>query len=399
MKYNHQPKQIHKTLIWGGWYGSRNIGDSAILLGIKEIYSNINFKQQYELCAISIYPTYTNSHGVKAIKALKKYDFFNFTKIINILREFLAADRVIVSGGTPIFDHGHIVRFFYLSISYIFKKEVIFLGIGVKKIKPSFLKKYLNFFLNNSRHITVRDKGSLRNINSLYQGNKIQLTADSAFLVKNYPDTETKKLFERYGIQHTSNNLVVAPRLMSELSKDLYLEEKMVKSSIGVAVQKISEVINNVSHKFDKIYIFSMHYYGIDSDRPLILEIIKNLDKNTLSKTLHIDEELTVNQALNLFSSANVTFGMRLHALLLSASMGTPIVGLAYEEKVQELFEMLKIKNSVFPLFDFDEKVVASQILYSIQENEELSKDLTIIKKELTKRILRVASEHMSIKN
>ena len=78
MKYNHQPKNIHKTLIWGGWYGSRNIGDSAILLGIKELYKITNMNKNYELSAITIYPNFTNTHGVSSIDAIRKYDFLNF---------------------------------------------------------------------------------------------------------------------------------------------------------------------------------------------------------------------------------------------------------------------------------------------------------------------------------
>ena len=114
MKYNHQPKNIHNTLIWGGWYGSRNIGDSAILLGIKELYKITNMNKNYELSAITINPNFTNTHGVSSIDAIRKYDFLNLFKIIKLINAFRKTDRVIVSGGTPIFNHGHLIRFFYL---------------------------------------------------------------------------------------------------------------------------------------------------------------------------------------------------------------------------------------------------------------------------------------------
>ena len=38
----HRPTHVPSFLVWGGWYGSRNIGDDAILLGLKELIQRVN---------------------------------------------------------------------------------------------------------------------------------------------------------------------------------------------------------------------------------------------------------------------------------------------------------------------------------------------------------------------
>ncbi len=94
-----------------------------------------------------------------------------------------------------------------------------------------------------------------------------------------------------------------------------------------------------------------MHYYGADGDIPLCRSIMERLNS---SNALLLEEELRPGTALRLFHNADAVLAMRLHAALLAASMNTPLVAIAYEQKVTDLMERLEIGQFCANLFSLD---------------------------------------------
>ena len=381
----HRPKNIHRTLVWGGWYGSRNIGDTAILLGIKELYKQINGDRHYYLRYLSTDPDYTNTHGVTGARALLKSDIVKPWNFIRLFNEFRTVDRVIISGGTPIFDFSHAIRSLYMKLPILLGKPFILFGAGVKPINSSWGKRYIPKALNRADYVSVRDSGSLDILKGLGVESTVK-TADSAFFAPSCERDALEKVLNRHNIKWDEKLLVVAPRLMSADKKRLYLDEDMGEDVVSQTPKKMAEAIDAVSSKFDKVVFMAMHYYGPDSDYELIKETIGY----TKSKNVvFIEEELRPEVGIGLFQHAHLTFAMRLHALLLSASMYTPMVGIAYEQKVKDLFKRLKIEENVVDLFDFSAEqlieVLNNAYAKRDQQHKHLEKRVTSLRELVLK--------------
>ena len=368
----HRPKKIHRTLVWGGWYGSRNIGDTAILLGIRELYSQINQGKHYYLRYLSTDPDYTNTNGVTGARALLKSDILKPWNFIRLFNEFRTVDRVIISGGTPIFDFSHAIRSLYMRLPVLLGKPFILFGAGVKPINSSYGKRYIPSVLNKARYVSVRDEGSYNILKGLGV-NGVVKTADSAFFAPHSSREALEEVLNRHKIKWDDKLLVVAPRLMSADKKRLYLDEDMGSDVVSETPKKMADAIDAIADKFDKVVFMAMHYYGPDSD----VELIKETIGYTKSKNvMFLSEELRPDVGIALLKHAHLTFAMRLHALLLSASMYTPMVGIAYETKVKDLFKRLKLEENVVDLFDFDTEELTNTLLNALKKRDQQHKHL-----------------------
>jgi polysaccharide pyruvyl transferase WcaK-like protein len=378
--------------VWGGWYGSRNIGDTAILLGIRELYKKINAGKHYYIGFLSTDVDYTSTNGVSGKQALVKSDLLKPWKYGRLIQVFNEADRVIISGGTPIFDFSHKIRTFYFLLPVMLKKPFILFGAGVKPIKSWYGRKYIPFTLKRAEYVSTRDDGSTEILKDM--GVDTAKTADSAFFAPAASRETLDPVLEKYGIKWGEKILVVAPRLMSPDKKRLYLDEDMGKDVITETPKKIAKAIDNVAGKFDKVVFMAMHYYGPDSDYELIKETMA-LTKT--KKKVFIEEELRAEIAIALFKHARIVLAMRLHALLLSASMCTPMVGVAYEQKVQDLFKRLEMEPYVTDMFTFSAKDLTTILEDADKNHAKLSKHLEKRVTQLRELILKDARKVLRI--
>ena len=90
-----------KILIYGGWFGSRNLGDEAILQGVAKLIKKR--LPDAELTALSIDPEYTMAQsGVNAEKIESPRTLLrNRDRYLELFR---AADVHLLTGGTPFYD-------------------------------------------------------------------------------------------------------------------------------------------------------------------------------------------------------------------------------------------------------------------------------------------------------
>ena len=395
MSESHQPKHIPSILIWGGWYGSRNIGDSAILLGLKELIRSANDGKEISIKVLSTDPDYTRTHGVIAEHAVTKSDIFRIRPWFHIFSIFKNSDRVIISGGTPIFDFSHAIRTLYFFLPIIYKKTFTFFGIGVKPINSWYGKRYIPYVLKKSSHISVRDEGSKDVLKGLgLSDEKIHLTADSALFAKPAPQDEVNQILKQYHVNDSESILVVAPRVLSSNKKILYLQEDMGSELIQSTPQKISKAIDSISHRFDKIVFLAMHYSGPDSDIPLIKDILNLCTSNNI---VFLNQELRPNIAIGIFKVAKLVLSMRLHALVLSSSVGTPIVGISYEQKVTEFLKRINLKNYCVNLFLFSTDDLITKLNQALDNEESIRMHLKQRIEFLKKSILADAKNTLKI--
>lgn len=380
----HRPKHVPAFLIWGGWYGSRNIGDDAILLGLKELIQRVNRGHDLYIRALTTDTDQTASLGVTGEPALVKPEAIRPWAWARIVRTFARADRVIVSGGTPVFDSSHAIRTLYLLLPVLLRKPFVVFGAGVKPLKSAYGRRVVPAFLRRARFVSVRDEDSRRILSELGVPS-VQLTADSAFFAQPATESSVDALLAEYGVGPKESLLVVSPRLLSPERKRLYLQEEMDDALIRDTPGKLAQTIDRVASRFDRVLIMAMHFHGPDSDVP----IMKAIQAQVAAKNvLVIDRELTPDVAIALFRRARLVLAVRLHALLLSASMGTPIVGVAYEQKVRSLFGVLGLDQYCLDLFRLDADALVASAEQALRNEQDVRMHLRARVAALRERVL-----------
>lgn len=370
------------------------MGDSAILLGIKQLVSRVNSTTDaYYIAALSTDVDYTATHGVTGVPALLKSDLVKPWRWLALAREFKKADLIVVSGGTPIFDYSHLVRTAYFALPILLRKPFIFFGIGVKPIESWYGRWYIHAALNRATHVSVRDRGSKVILEELGVRNVV-LTADSAFFAERGADADLDALLDRHGIGRDERIFVVAPRLMSNERKALYLDREMDPELVRTATSALAEAIDELAPEFDRVVLAAMHYYGRDSDIPLCRAL---LDETRAPNIILIAEELRPELAISLLDRGEVVLAMRLHAALLAASMSSPVVAIAYEQKVTDLLERLDLQHYCIDLFTMDSRTLVDRVREALERAGEIEASLNRRTQHLRDLILEQATNYLRI--
>lgn len=389
----HRPAHVPSILIWGGWYGSRNIGDDAILLGLKEIIQQVNHGADLYIRALSTDPDQTSAFGVTGEKALVKSEMFQPFAWLRVLRIFARVDRVVVSGGTPIFDSSHAIRTLYLSLPLLFRTPFVVVGAGVKPLRSRYGRWSVRALLRRARYISVRDEDSARILGELGIPG-VRLTADSAFFAQPAPPDVLDRVLQSHGIGPRESLIVVAPRLLSKERKRLYLEEDMDDGLIERTPATIAAAIDRLASRADRVVLMAMHFHGPDSDVPHIRRVMSLV---TAGNVTFLDRELSPAVAIALFRRARLVLAVRLHALLLAASMGTPVVGVAYEQKVRSLFGVLGLESYCHDLFHLDATALAESAMRALDEEQAIRRHLGVRVAALRERVLASAHEALAM--
>ena len=165
-------------IVVSGYYGSRNAGDEAMLAAMIEVLSELDPK--LHITVISADPEDTERrHGVKAIPWL------GFGAIWSAIRE---ADLVI-SGGGSLLQNVTSGRSLYYYLSVIFlarllRKPVMLYAQGIGPVCGRFPRWLMTTVSQKVSQITVRDYGSLKELESLAVTRPpVEVTADPVLAI------------------------------------------------------------------------------------------------------------------------------------------------------------------------------------------------------------------------
>ena len=183
---NAERKKNDYDIIISGYYGFDNIGDDAMLKGIVE---NLRLKRPgARLAILSKAPVRT--------ALTYRVNTFNRLNILDATRVMRPA-RLFIHGGGNIVQDSTSTRslFFYLTITMLAKimhTKVMFFGNGFGPLIKPFNRRVSGRVLNHADVITVREKLSLGELESLSVDKPIiRLTADPALLVSQVAPAET----------------------------------------------------------------------------------------------------------------------------------------------------------------------------------------------------------------
>ena len=298
-----------KVLI-SGYYGFYNIGDEAILKSIIEALRNEDPKIDIVVL----------SNDVEYTKSTYKVNAINRWKLNDIYKELLKCDGFI-SGGGSLFQDVTSSRsiLYYTSIIWLakFAKKPIFIyAQGIGPIDKKNNRKIVGRLFNKVDYITLRDKESKLLLNDIGVRKDIDIVPDPVmgFNIENYefklPEYYTNDDYITVSIRDWKKN-------NSEFQKNIALTcDKIIESGINVV-------------------FIPMHG---EHDEKISIEVANMMKYNAkvLSKNLTMEEKMMY------IKESKLMIGMRLHALIFAATVGTPMIGISYDPKIDSYLKLIE---------------------------------------------------------
>lgn len=358
-------RSIHVLI--GGYYGFYNVGDDAVLAGIiaglkKRLHHPI-------LTVLSNDPEHTEKQfGIEAV---------NRWQLSAIVRAIRSSDLVILGGGTLLQDRtSPRSPLYYLgltAIALMFKKPVFYLGQGFGPIIHPFSRWMIRKIVNRIDGAIMRDEASAEELKrSGVTRTPVLVAADPALML----DAQT-----------------VDPRRGEAILKSAGIP--LFKPRVFVAVRHwktehpyqhmLARVLDDVAAwGYTIVFVAMQHTQDLEPAR-------------TIADAMHreafvLDRKLKYDEILDLFSTGEALFGMRLHAVIFAALLHLPFIPLSYDPKIDRFVKTLGLEQT-FPIdaLDPDELKQYTRMLF-----QDLPARRSLLKAEMPKTI-RLAEEGMNV--
>jgi len=318
--------------IWGGWYGSGNTGDTAILLSLKE-----RLIEKYGDIKLTVF-----SRNAGYIRKRFGVDAFSpAADIFRVLRALRRSDIFLIGGGTPFYDGVyHLLTFlFYYTAARLFRKNIMVLAVSSQDIKSNISKKLIKALMNRVDIITVREPETRKIFKDLGISKDILLTADPAILLEPISDHALYTFLEKRKICGKETPLIgISPRFFADRTARNFYHPPYSAGTIDNYKRVLADTADYLTD-FGRPVFFPMHGSDRHDDKGLIREIRSIMKKR--DGCVFIDEVIEPRTLLGLMSKMFFIIGVRFHSLVFGASSRTPLIAVSYGPKTVGFMDMI----------------------------------------------------------
>ncbi|MGI8922498.1 MAG: polysaccharide pyruvyl transferase CsaB [Fimbriimonadales bacterium] len=291
-------------IVLAGYYGCRNIGDDALMLGLLTGLGETSV----QVTALSGNPEFTSR--MFSVRAVPRKD------LGAIRTELETADALVLGGGGLLQDKTSLLSLkYYTHLIHLAKgmgKKVALIAQGIGPIDSYFGKRAAAKAFALCDLITVRDSESLSVAQAL-GAKRVELTADLAWLVR--PSNAPAAEFGMAGMKSVA------------ISARPWNKDKRIAGAFGGFGQTL----------FKNNYIPVL----VEMDRGMDTEILDQIGKLHGGRCPDIRNVESPADMVSKIGRMNAVVSMRLHAGIFAASAGIAPMMVAYDPKVASFAHLL----------------------------------------------------------
>lgn len=310
-------KRPAKAVVISGYYGFGNAGDEAVLFSIIQTLRSL--RQNLRLIVLSQDPPKTaKAYGVEAV---------NRWNVFTVLKALRQADLLISGGGSLLQDvTGPRSILYYLGIVWaakLLRRRVIFYSQGIGPVNGVAGRRLVKKIANRVDVITVRDDRSRKELLDMEVTQPpLYLTADPVL-----------------GLSRQDLNLNAAKELLLRNGIDPF------RPVLGVSVrewrgltgyyQVLAKGCDHLARQGWQVVFIPMHF---PSDIAPSREVARWMKESSVI----LRENSPVTTVMGVIGHTSLMLGMRLHALIVAAVAGVPVVGISYDPKVTSFLKLVE---------------------------------------------------------
>lgn len=323
--------KLHLT---GAWYSSRNAGDQAILITIRELLEERIPDLDLEIiCAESDFVT--REHGLPAVSQMKS--------LATVLRRVWQNDGLLIGGGTPFYnDFKHMGYFWVLALlTRLGGGKVVVYGASAQKLHQASARWFTRQIMGMASLITVREAVTEAQLRDAVGVRKtIRCTADPAITLRGCEEERVDEILAAEGLDGVEKPLIaLCPHFFSNTDAYRVHHYEAFDDSHIECQREVLAAAAEYLTRYGHVVFLPMNTDRPDSDVDVQSEIRERLTDP--SGITFVETQYRPREIAGLFGRCKLTLGVRLHALIMSAAAGTPVIGINYAPKVQGFMELL----------------------------------------------------------
>lgn len=300
-------------VVISGYYGFGNSGDEAMLFAIIT-----QLKQRIpglEIVVLSQRPHDTaREFNVRAVprRALGL-----------VLRELKNAD-LLLSGGGSLFQDVTSPRnvVYYAGVilmAWLLRKKICIYGQGIGPLNLPLSRFLVKSVVRAADLVTLRDRGSLAELEALGVNRPVQVTADPVLALETEPDgcERGRLLLQEAGAQG-------GPLLGISLRR---------WPDLGAVFGAVAELADTMASRGWRAVLVPL--------QPDDTEILSQLKERMRSPGVILNNVRGFRDLLAVSACLDLSLGMRLHFLIFTVMSGVPAVGLSYDPKVERFMSQM----------------------------------------------------------
>ncbi|MCL2391092.1 MAG: polysaccharide pyruvyl transferase CsaB [Oscillospiraceae bacterium] len=319
-------------IVISGYYGYDNCGDEAVLMSI--IHCLRTLRPDVKITVLSGNPEKTRAvYGVDAV---------NRWNLVAIKIALLRAHLLISGGGSLIQDVTSVRSpSYYLGIirlALLMQKKVIIYSQGVGPIITQKNREKTSKVFNRCHAITLRDEGSAALLSEIGVTKNLNVTCDPVLAL---------------------NRDHVSPDLIHSLTCELGLNTQDGKKKapllfVSVRNWKDDRHFEPIAKFLDAQAANGWNILLVPAHFPQDVNASALLRQKMEAEAILIERCLSAHEFLALTAIADNVFSMRLHGLICAMAVGTPMVGLSYDPKVDAFMEKMGLSRFCLSFDDFN---------------------------------------------
>ena len=351
------------NVVVSGYYGSKNAGDEAMLAAMLEVFADLDPKIKFTVISANPMDT-TERHGVKAV---------NWLDLFSIIKTLRKAD-LLISGGGSLLQNVTSGRSLYYYMGILFLAmlvgtPVMLYAQGIGPVYGWLPRKLMCWFGNHAKLITVRDEGSLAELEKMnIHRPTIKVTADPVLAIHSVEKTIGQKILVKAGISRTKPIVGICAREWRGLRH---------------YKQVLSEALDKINADFGVQIVFIPMQYPED------VKAAEKIVAHMKSKAILLNDEYTTSELLSITGNLDMLISIRLHALIFAGVMDVPMIGLSYDPKVDRFLNSIGEKTA-----GNLENVTAGKIMRQFIDKWQNKEEIRLINRQRLAELRALASSN-----
>jgi polysaccharide pyruvyl transferase WcaK-like protein len=319
-------------VLWGGWYGSHNVGDQVLLLTITDILCRMMGPVEFTVLTNNPGQVHAYTSGETACRIRAIHNRRQFFRVILSLAR---CDLFIFGGAVPFYqEYSHVLAMLVLvGLCRLFRKPYMTWTVSSLIVTNKLVKRAFKWVLDGAEVITCRDDNTIALFKSCGVDRPMYLSADSGFWLQPADDKLAKELIYRAGERDSTRPLVaLTPRTL--YSGNLEIGKHFNPKTPEQFEQEIDSFTAALDWLWEKGYqpIFvPMNTVAPDDDRIAARLVMSRAKYGKYA--LLINEEVKPRIAPAVFGQCSFSFEARVHGGITSAIGNCPVMMYAFAPK------------------------------------------------------------------
>jgi polysaccharide pyruvyl transferase CsaB len=283
--------------------------------------------------------------------------------LARVCRAAAASDLVLCGGGGLFQDDDSLIKMPYWGLRVAFARllspRVVGYALGVGPLRAASSRLFARLAFACMEQVSVRDHRA-RAVAQALTGKPVIVLPDPALLLRAAEPETTRAWLAAKGVPLDGRPLVgVAARrwfpprrriIPHQIAVRLGLPDEQRSAAGNRLLDLIAEVLNRMVRRHDAYVLFLPTYCVPHEGDDRVCEQILRRMRKPAGRVLRI-EGASLYKAVA--GQLDVMLGGRMHPTIFAAAAGTPVVGLAYNQKFRGFFDLLGCPERVLDLQSF----------------------------------------------